>query len=74
MVELEGSQPIINTPSYLAWHPKGILEIEQFQPVGCMKTGRGYEEISGHDEPLKSWGSMNAWEECVTNHTHCRDL
>ena len=30
IVELEGRQPIINTPPHLAWHPKGSLEREWF--------------------------------------------
>jgi len=29
-VELEGRQPIINTPLHLAWYPKGIHETERF--------------------------------------------
>jgi hypothetical protein len=28
--ELEGREPTINTPLRLSWHPKGILEQEQF--------------------------------------------
>jgi len=30
MVELEGRQPIMNTPPHLAWYPKGICEKEWF--------------------------------------------
>jgi len=30
-LELEGRQPIINTPLHLAWHRKEILEAERFQ-------------------------------------------
>jgi hypothetical protein len=48
MVQLEGSQPIINTPPYLVWHPKGIHVTEQFSPVKCRKTVKGYEELLGY--------------------------
>jgi hypothetical protein len=73
-VELEGRQPIINTPPHLAWHPKGILEKEQFWLEERRKRVRGYERIPGRDDLHKFRGSMNAWQEFVRNHTNCVDL
>ena len=34
VVELEGMQPIINTPPHVAWHPMGISEKERFELEG----------------------------------------
>jgi len=59
-VELEGSESFINTLPHLAWHPKGILQKEQFWLKECRMRVRGYEGIPGHDDPHKSHGSMNA--------------
>jgi len=64
-VELEGSQPIINTPPHLMWHPKGIREKDRFWLKEYRKRVRGYEGIPGHDELHKLRGSMNAWQECM---------
>jgi len=61
-VELEGRQPIINTPLHLAGHPKGIGEKEWFWLKERRKRVRGYEGIPGHDEPHKLCGSMKAWQ------------
>jgi len=74
MVELEGRQPIINTPPHLTWHPKGILEKERFLLEERRKRVRGYAGIPGHDELHKLRGSMNAWKECMRNHTNCVGL
>ena len=62
-LELEGRQPMINSPPHLVWHPKGIRVKEQF----CLKEHRkrvsGYEGIPGYDELQKLHGSLNAWQE-----------
>jgi hypothetical protein len=52
-VELEGRQPIINTPPHLTWYPKGNHRKERFYLMECRKRVRGYEGIPGHDEPHK---------------------
>jgi hypothetical protein len=49
-VTLEGRQPIINTPSHLAWYQNGIPEKESFELEECRKRVRGYEGIRGHVE------------------------
>jgi len=59
-VELESRQLIINTPQHLSWHPKAILEREQFWLKDCRMRVRGYEGIPGHDELHKLGGSMKA--------------
>jgi hypothetical protein len=41
-LELEGRQPIINTPPHLTWHPKGIREKERFWLEECRKRLTGY--------------------------------
>jgi len=41
--ELDGSEPIINTPPHLLQHPNGICEIEQFRPEEHMKKVRRYD-------------------------------
>jgi hypothetical protein len=64
-VQLVRRQPIINTPPHLASYLKGIHEKEMFLLEERRKRVRGYEGISGHDEPHKFRGSMNAWQECV---------
>jgi len=73
MVNLEGRQPIINTPPHLAWHPKRTLEKEPFCVKECRMRVRGYEGIPGHDEPHKLRGSINAWQECMRNNTNYMD-
>jgi hypothetical protein len=60
LLELEGRQPIVNTPPHLAWHPKGIREKERFWIVERRKRVRGCEGIPGHDEPHKLRGSMSS--------------
>jgi hypothetical protein len=52
-VELEGRQPIINTPPHLTWYPKGNHRKEHFYLMECRKRVRGYEGIPGHNEPHK---------------------
>ena len=74
MVELEGRQPIINTLPHLAKHPKRILEKEPFWLEERRKRVRGYDGIPGHDEPHQLRGSINAWQECMRNHTNYVDL
>jgi len=74
MVELEGGQPIIDTAPHLEWHPKVRLENERFCLVELRNRVRGYQRIPSHDEPHILQGSMNAWQECLRNHTNCIDL
>jgi len=61
-LELEGRQPIINTPPHLARHTKGILETELFWLGEHRMRVRGYEGIPRHDEPHKLRGSTKAWQ------------
>jgi len=56
-VELEGRQPISNTPPHLAWYPQGIHEKERFWLGEGRKEVKEYEGIRGHDEPHKLRGS-----------------
>jgi len=63
--ELEGSEPIINTPPYLSRHLKGIREKDQLRLEQCKKRVRGYERVSGREEPHKLRGSMKTRQECV---------
>jgi len=64
-VELKGRQPISSIPPHLTWHPKRIVVNKQFWVEERTMWVRGYEVISGHDEPHKLHGSMKAWQECV---------
>jgi len=72
-VELERRHPIIDIPPHLAWYLKGIRDKERLLLEERRKRVRGYEGIPGHDEPHKWHGSMNAWQQCVKNHTNCVD-
>jgi len=74
MVVLDGWHPIINTLPHLAWHTKGIHGNERFLPEERRKWVRQYDGIPGHDEPHKLCGSMNAWKQCMRNHTNCVGL
>ena len=65
-MDLEGRLPIVINPPHLIWHPKGILEKELCRLGERRKWMRGYELISGHDEPHKLGGYMNARQECAT--------
>ena len=73
-VELDSGLPIIKIPPHLTCHPKGILQKQLLWLEKHQKRVRGYEGLSGHDEPHTLCGSMNAWQECVRNHTKCVDL
>ena len=52
VTELEGREPIINTPPHLSWHPKGTHEKERWERV------RGCDRLPSHEEPHKLRGSM----------------
>jgi len=65
MLELESRQLIINTPLQLTWHPMAVREKEQFWLEKHRKRVRGYEWLTGHDEPQKLHGSPNAQQECM---------
>jgi len=62
-LEVEGRQPIIDSPPHLACHPKGIREKKQSWLKECRKRVSGYNGIPGHDELHKLHGSPNARQE-----------
>jgi len=63
--ELEGSEPIINTPPHLPRHPKGMREKERFWLEERRKRVRGYDRVPSREEPHKLRGSMKTRQECV---------
>jgi len=74
MVELKSHQHIVDTQLHLTSHPKRISNLEGFWLEERRKRERGSEGIPNQNEPHKLCGSMNAWQECVRNHTNCLDL
>jgi hypothetical protein len=64
-LELERTQPIINSLLHFAWHPKEIREEEQFCAEEGRKRVRGCERIPRHDEPHRTCGSMKVRQKCM---------
>jgi len=62
MVELEDRLPVINSLAHLVWHPKGILENEQFWLEESRNMVRGYAVVPSHEKQHKLCESMNAWK------------
>jgi hypothetical protein len=65
-VELEGRQPIINTPLHLASHSNRILEKELWWIEEGRRRVKVHEETSVHDGPHKLRGPMIARHGCVS--------
>jgi len=63
MLELEGRQPMINSPPHPGWYPKGIREKDMFCLKECRKWVSGYERIPCYNELHKLHGYINAWQE-----------
>jgi len=61
-LELEGRQPMIDTPSNLAWHPKGIREKEWFWLEVCRKRVTGSTQIEWIYESLARVHATKSWE------------
>jgi len=72
-VELDGSKPLINALPCLSQHPIGNHRKDQFWLKDHMNIIRGYDGVPSHMEPHLVFGSMEAQEQCVTNHTRCID-
>jgi hypothetical protein len=49
-MELEGTEPIINTLPHLSQHQKGIREKERFWLEERRKRVRGYDRVPGREE------------------------
>jgi hypothetical protein len=60
--EIEGREPIVNTPPHLSRHPKGIREKVRFWLEEHRKRVRGYDTIPGREEPRESTKSR---KECM---------
>jgi len=51
MMELDGREPIINTPPHLSRHLQGIRENERFWPAEHRKRVRRCDRVHGREEP-----------------------
>jgi hypothetical protein len=65
-VELQGRQPINNSPPHLTWHLKGILENERFWLEEHRKWVRRYQMVSSDEGPHHLRGSMKTHHKCMS--------